>query len=613
VCQHVIAACLALVAAEAAAEAPASPSATAVMASAPPSATDSAPAAAAPSPDPAPAAGVARAAAWTSVDQATVRRWAGADHWQHAVALAGEGELLPAQREGGALVVRFRDGIEARLPPGAVLDALITSAPARLQRRFLAAAVIAARRDEGWLPELAAAAGFQLPSELLRSLQAQLVECARLGLNRLTASTRARLETVAVQCRAAGLHRAGRELAACAEEVRWIHARDAGADPERLLDRVARLSALVEALLAAPGAARPALLGAARSEYHETTALTLVGCGAYGWRTASGFHGLTLLFWIPSSGQFASWSDSRPVGSGDGFEPRRRFGEEAPWPGGGTVERLSRSRCELLRPRLNDQRRLSSSAASRVTAIAEPRAAELPAAERSWAALRQRFAALPTLGLEQPAALDHVVRLQPQRFTPARFDEIEQRLVWPLEDQAGDQLVAMVPFLPHHAGTIQWIERYRPAAGDSLVGYFQAGANDSFQPVARIGGGDPPAIESIGFTAEEPERAAWWQRLLARRPAPAWSPPTAEVDEANAGRDMTPLRQLLAPAREHLLQVAESGLVSRPAAAREGETLAADLAAAGLIALSQSLRRATASPLSLLRAAYQLHLYWEAG
>ncbi len=596
VCQHVLAACLALV--EQAGEAAAAEADDAGEADE----ADEASEAAAASPAPA-------ADAWSAVDLPALRKWTGAGDWRHAVSLAGKVKVVPGG-DGAPAVVTFPDATEVRLLLGGVLDALITTAPPRLKRRSIAAAVLAARSDEGWIPELETAA-FRLPAELVRSIQGQLLEAIRLGLNRLTASTLARFETAAVHCRTARLYRPAHELEACATEIRRLHARDAQADPEGLLERVARLYALTEALLASPGAPDPSLVGTARSAYHESEALALTGCGAYRWQTESGFHGVTVLFWSPKTARFASWSDSRPLGSGDGFNPGRRFEGEGPWRDSGGLERLSRSRFELISPRLNDQRRLSASSVSRVEALAEPSRDALPPAFDTWSELRRRLAQLSDLGLKRPVPLDFAVRVRPKRCHAPRFDEIEQSLIWPLEDEAGELLPAVVPFTSWNAKAIQRIEHHRAAAGDSIIGLYRSRPGEALHPVARVSAGEPPRIESFAFAGDGDVRRSWWQRFTRRRPKPAWTPPTGEVESFGDDLEMTPLRQLLAPARERTLHWAESGLLGQQDDP-EWQAQCSGLAGAGLIALARSLHQAPSSPEALLRAVYLLGLHWRA-
>ncbi len=617
VCQHVIAACLALVEQAAGAEpSEADPSEVEPAPEAAAAETDdaitetAAPEAPPPSPD-----------AWTEIDLAALRRWTGAADWRQAVKLAAGAESSEARVEGtegsvplaplrgdASVVVTLADGTEVRLLPGAVLDALISTAPARLKKRSIAAAVLAARGDA---PELEAAAAFQLPADLVRAVQGQLLECVRLGLGRLTASTLARFETVAVSCRSARLYRPARELEACATEIRRIHAREAQADPEGLLERVARLYALTEALLAGQPSPPPALVGRARSAYRETGALTLIGCGAYRWQTPSGFHGLTVLFWDPEGARFTSWSDSRPLGSGDGFDPERRFRGEGPWQGSSGLEQLSRSRFRLEHPRLNDQRRLSASGASRAGALAEPARSELPPAFTSWAELRRALARQPTFGLTSPVPLDFAVRVRPRRCRRPRFDEIEQSLIWPLEDDAGEQLPVVLPFTPWNAKAIRRIEKRGVSTGDSIVGIYRSRPGEALHPVARLSAGESPRIESFAFAGTGDVQRSWWWRLIQRRPRPDWAPPAGEIESEGADLEMTPLRQLLAPARERTLHWAESGLVGQ-GEDPEWQARCSDLAGAGLIALARALSRAQASPQALLRAVYLLDLHWQA-
>jgi hypothetical protein len=625
VCQHVIAACLALVAG--AVSAPPAADAMTTATRTPAELAGEVSPAAAPAPGHAPpqpparsrGAGAAGAVpgleAWTAVEPAALRRWAGSEAWTGAVELARTATVSrPAGRQGTTTtVVTFAGGDEARLPAGAPLDGLITSAPARRRRRVIAAAVLATR-GAGWAAEAAAPAPWAVPVELLRGVQEALASVVRLGVNRATSSTLARLEVLGVRCRAAGAYRPARELAACASEIRWLLDRDARGDPERLLERLAALHALLAALARAPGAPDAELVGSARTDYEERPALDLVGCGAWRWRTGSGFHGLTVLLWDAEGEQFLSWSDSRPVGSGDGFDPARRFEEAGPWAGAPVVATLAGAAFRLERPRVSAQRRVSSSASSRVSAIAGVAAEDLPPAETSWEALRARAArsAAAALGLRRAVALDAVVRLAPHQARAPRFDEITQCQVWPLVDAAGDELVAVLPFARETATAIRWLETRRLAAGESLVGLYRGGPGESFFPIATIGAGPAPEVRSLGFAALD-EPTGWLQRLLGRRPGRAWSRPVASLDLADDPEaEPGPLADLLRPARGALLAAAELGLAAR-GMPLDWEATCDRLASAGLIRLSGALRPAFAAPERLLQAVYLVALHAQAG
>lgn len=593
-CQHVVAACWALVEqASAAAE---------------DAAEDSEPGA-----DPRetePTKAEATADAWSAVDLDTLKRWAGAGDWRHAVKQSREA-TVESPTQDGPMVVQLPEGIEVRLPVDAALDALITSAPARLRKRAAAAAVLAIRASEdGWREAAGAEDAVRLPVDLLAAVAQHIEECVRLGLNRLTPSTLARFETLAVECQSGGLYRAARELDSCTTEVRRISTRDAQADSEQLLERLARLYALVTALRQAPVNPEPDLVGRVRTTYREgSEGLDLVGCGAYTWRAPSGFHGLTALFWDRASEHYVSWSDARPEGSGDGFDPQRRYEAEGPWTGSGSVERLCRSRFTARRARLNEHRRLSSSGDTKVESLADVESDALPPAILSWSELRRLFESLPVVGLRRPSPLDFVVRVRPKRFHKPRFDEIEQCLVWVVEDAAGDQIPVVLPFSQENANAIQWIEKHGGSSGDSLIVYYQGFPRESFFPVARVSSEAQPKIDSLAFAEEA--KGGWLSRLLRKKPASHWTP-GAELDPGSTEFEPTPLRQLLAPVQERLVHFAESGL-AMPLRVDAWSEFTTKVGSAGLGSLSAVLDDAIRSPADLLRATYVVSLYRQLG
>ena len=79
--------------------------------------------------------------------------------------------------------------------------------------------------------------------------------------------------------------------------TRWgkCWAADAAADTGRLFDHACLTYALAGVLAAAGPQPPVALAGQHRTQYDPVGDLRLAGVGAYPWRTASGFEGLTVL------------------------------------------------------------------------------------------------------------------------------------------------------------------------------------------------------------------------------------------------------------------------------------------------------------------------------
>jgi hypothetical protein len=80
-----------------------------------------------------------------------VSRWAGKKTLTEARRLLAAATVVEVEETGpGAAAVRFPEfGVECRLLPGAGFDGMIANAPAKVRKRFLAAALLAWLRTRG--------------------------------------------------------------------------------------------------------------------------------------------------------------------------------------------------------------------------------------------------------------------------------------------------------------------------------------------------------------------------------------------------------------------------------------------------------------------------------
>ena len=175
--------------------------------------------------------------------------------------------------------------------------------------------------------------------------------------------------------------------------------------------------ALAKALAAAGERPPRSLVGSHRTDYLPAGDLRLAGVGAYPWKTASGYEGLTVLFWDMDGSHFRTWGVGRPSSGAAHFSPLIAYRGEAVWPGGGAPEQLSRTSFTLRQARANAQGRLSGSAQTTVADAVPTDPANLDFAGRIFTNWRQLSAyALGTypLGLTEPNVLDRVVVLRPR-------------------------------------------------------------------------------------------------------------------------------------------------------------------------------------------------------
>jgi hypothetical protein len=290
-----------------------------------------------------------------------------------------------------------------------------------------------------------------------------LTDTVRVGVAHLSDSILQRYETLAVSAQGAEYHRVARALRAMAGQVELALARSARADERALLEQAATTYALVAALESAGDV--PRLVGSARGRFETAGKLELIGLGAVPWRTASGFAGLTAVFWSAADDRYVAWTDSRPQGVL--FDPRTRYDAPGPWSGLHSPGAATGAMVKLTNARLTSTGQLSGVDSTR--AFAEPQsgaqiAAKLPAVTR-WADLAGR----PVSLLDPPDPLREWTTVRPAGFGTAYFDQVMQRVEWPVTDEAGDVLPLRLPYSAETRHAVARVESLPTPASGTLV------------------------------------------------------------------------------------------------------------------------------------------------
>ncbi|HEY1173100.1 MAG TPA: hypothetical protein VGH19_17155 [Verrucomicrobiae bacterium] len=404
-----------------------------------------------------------------------VERWAG-----KAVFRAGQklAVLFPAQvsHERGLRVHFPALNAGVHLVSGGNLDGMIVAGGKGDGRDLIVAAVIAFQRAHGkeWvLPTEAespsASSGApRTRAEVLGSCHGLLAETLVNGLSRITDANRQRWLTLAVSALGVNLPRLALSLRGIGDEAALTVARDARSDLTRLLGRLAQAHALCTALENGGENPRADLVGLHRTRYDEIGHVDLLGAAAWPWRTASGYEGLTILFWDPSAKQWNSWSESRPAHQLGDFKPAARFTQPGPWEGTESPQQLARSAFRLMNARRNPANRLSSSTKSRVlvTGVAAlENQSLLPV--KQWSHLEQQFKHRAAIGLKESNPLDFIFALKPATWRERHFETVAQQFSWALEDSQGEMMALEIPYDELNRPGIEFLESI---AADSLQG-----------------------------------------------------------------------------------------------------------------------------------------------
>ncbi len=469
-------------------------------------------------------------------------RWA----WQYLHDL-GDGAALQISGDKHLVLALQRPRLTLRYMGGGIAN-LIADVELSQVEKYRVAAVLAFQRAHGKElvpPEPTAAprtqaldlgADHQLAStgavaledsrQRLRDSARQLfAEAVELGLAHLSGGMHERFTTLAVWAQGAEYHRLALLLRRIADHIELLLERAGGADEHRLLDELSLANVLVDALdaAAARGLAPTQLVGRARTRYDETETLELLGLGARAWRSASGYVGLTMMFWSPRDG-FMSCTDARPE-TLRGFDAIARYKAAGPWSGLGAPQRATGQRLALVGAQLNEAMRLSardSTSATLLPADAEAWSAAQLKPWTRWADLAEARSAGRSL-LSRPAPMQDWAFLQPSRIGPCRFDDARQTLVWPLWDGDGEVLNAELAFDRYTEHAMERIEALPAGAvTDGLIVVAQVrgtGGGLSAEPLSLIRPQAKPPVDALHFDvtlAGESLLARWRKAWSAR-------------------------------------------------------------------------------------------------
>jgi hypothetical protein len=357
-------------------------------------------------------------------------------------------------------------------------------------------------------------------SRLHVAVRELLQECIALGLSHLSEAVQQRYATLAVWAQGAEYYRLALLLRRLADHVELLLDRAGNADEHTLLDEISLAFGLIQALGRA-GAQGPSthLVGRARTRYEAAGTLELWGLGASAWRSASGYIGLTMLFWSPIDRTFLSCTDARPESQG-GFNPVARYKAAGPWGGLGAPAQATGRRLLLTNAQLNAAGRLSAAEQTNVAVQHVSAHAFLqqlqPAA--NWQALRQARQLRQRSLLAEARPMNDWVVLQPSRIGATHFDSTRQTLIWPVYDETGDSLVTELPYSPYTEHAIARIEQLAAKTwfiGDLLLVRLRDGAAGMVgEPLSIIKAGmeaDANPVDALHFDAgPAPDALSEW-------------------------------------------------------------------------------------------------------
>jgi hypothetical protein len=465
-----------------------------------------------------------------------------------------------------ALVIRLaRQGIEFRYVGGGP-ESLISDFRGRSAKKLAAQAILSSQRAHGIQHALPGEAQQtpehpeevqELRTAVLQKVARLLRECVDVGLAHISDTLLERLSALATVAEGARLHRLSLALSRLADHVDLILERHARADPAAFLAEVATTFALAVALRNPASWNRVELVGEARSSYEELAALDLYCAGAYSWQTGSGYWGLTLLFWSTPLRRWFTYSDSRPLGT-LGFSPREAYRLNGPWRGCTSPAAIMGRRVVVNKASTNRAGRLSggNSVAAEVSEAAPPDFAGI--SFTNWAALREHARrTLEGIGLAERNQLAEYVVLCPRRFLARGFAGTSQTLLWPIEDEQGEQLQLRLEYSDVSAAAVERLDTLEPESGMRIIAQlsWSSGALEA-RPLTLLRAVGDRVVDNISL--DEAPAIAAGRVLLGKLRAALTSLPSARAAEPTV-HAMNATDRMLAELNTLLLSIAERG------------------------------------------------------
>jgi SWIM zinc finger len=394
-------------------------------------------------------------------DRKTLQNAVGKAGLREAIRLVALAEATTVDANTLSLKVVLRSNaeqIEVAIPAQGDFSSVVSGLPERRRPASHAAAILAARRHFGHeaieIDEAEAVADqreFVPDGPLLTAMQNAVCGAYSHGFAVPSRALEERLMLLAVSSRAEAMPRLSASLRRIAEGLEQRRSRNVNHDPAELLREIAFAHAMLHAISQTQDGGRlRRLAGAVRAEYEPIGDVDLIGLGAALFETIAGAVGVTGHFVEPATGRRFTASLARGTTHDTRFDPRTAFRIQPVW--GQTLGQLSSAVFRLSGAQASSTGRLSLSQTSRaemmqpsfqpnregITAWAQDRDGPLAdLAHMSWPILANHLARCFAPSLDMPPLSAQPVVLVPSRIAPVTFDDLTQRLRWPLMDQSG--------------------------------------------------------------------------------------------------------------------------------------------------------------------------------
>jgi len=469
-----------------------------------------------------------------TLDQA--RKYAGRPGWRAGLELLEEaGAVEPGPTSFAVTFASLDEPVLVLRGQG--MEGIASKASKARRKAYHVAALLAARRhlglsftiDEDEGQASSASPVSQGPARpdaaFLEQVRTALADCAQLGFNIAPLPIEERLFELSVSSRADAMPRLATLLRTIAAQMRLRRHKSYEFDASEMLELCAIAYAITHAVEreGLTLAQHLRLAGELRRNYAEPERMELIGCGADLWHSASGSRGITAHFVEPATGEFYSVAMARGAGQDPSFNPREAFRQHALWQSG-TMEMLCHAHIVLHNAGIADGGRLASGKDVRAEIIDKSAEIERNAdyVQSDWAVLRDDLVKRFGLGVAGNG-LPQIALIAPDEVARPQFDELAQKLLWPVRDGAGRWIALTIDHDERSEHAIKEVEKRLAGrwSGMILVKAFQTGSRIELSPVTLFDGRKATDLALIrpNIVWGNPQKSgpnllAWLQRLV---------------------------------------------------------------------------------------------------
>jgi len=407
-------------------------------------------------------------------------KWAGKTALRQALQLLSR--LPEADRSittgDASLALALGEAVRCRYVPGAGLDGIICEAPDHRRKGVIAACLLYWWQQRGhdiqWPEDLAgnetaATALSDDERQLTMAVQAQLSAMLQAGLMHQPRHLEDALRDLAWSAQGNRLPRLSALLLQLVGELTAFRNGRAGAESQQILDRMATVYLLCEALNRSPIDAMATLRGQFRRDYIARKVGPLWMTGAYRYQTRSAAKGLTIVLWDLKNNTPLRVNIGRTGEAAKGFDPASVWRQSLGWQKGRSPEDMNNMVIRLENAKVSNDGRISLSAETGLKSI-EAVNGDIEAIENirvgNWKQLCRQL----SLALQAPQPALQPIMVRPRRVSAMVLDEIGQCWIGRLQDDDRQWLNVTLPVDDLHNSRAALINKCISVAKNDIQG-----------------------------------------------------------------------------------------------------------------------------------------------